>query len=273
MVDMHIHSENSDGEYKTSQIIEMLKRNNIDIFSITDHDNIDSYKEIKKLDIQNMIYIPGVEFSSVNDKYNCHILGYNIDCENKKIIEECEIIKKRKQEKIKTIINYLENEEKIYLTTEEQTKLKTKKGIIGRYDICKILIDRGYGNKKQIYDRYLTNIKNMKTHRSNIETITQIIKEADGISILAHPKKIEEEYKEDIENIIKNFIEKGIDGIEVYNSVHTLKDVKRYLQIAKKYNLLITGGSDFHGKSHPERVLGTTTQEKIKIKSSNIKLH
>ena len=70
----------------------------------------------------------------------------------------------------------------------------------------------------------------------------------------------------------KDFIEKGINGIEVYNSIHDLQDVKRYILLAKKYNLLITGGSDFHGDSHPERTLGTTTQEKIKIYSSNLKL-
>ena len=65
--------------------------------------------------------------------------------------------------------------------------------------------------------------------------------------------------------ILLEIFEKGIDGIEVYNSVHTLEDVKRYLLLAKKYNLLITGGSDFHGSTHPERILGYTTKQKIKI--------
>ena len=130
----------------------------------------------------------------------------------------------------------------------------------------------GYGKKQEIYEKYLSNIEGIKTHRSNIENITEIIKDANGISILAHPKEIEKDYKINIENIIEDFIEKGINGIEVYNSIHDLQDVKRYILLAKKYNLLITGGSDFHGASHPERTLGTTTQEKIKIYSSNLKL-
>ena len=77
----------------------------------------------------------------------------------------------------------------------------------------------------------------------------------------------------DIEEIIKDFIEKGIDGIEVYNTIHTLKDMRRYLNLAKKYNLLITGGSDFHGNSHPEREIGKTLLYKVTLNSSNLKLH
>lgn len=274
VVDMHIHTNNSDGQYSTLEILEMLKQKNIQLFSITDHDNVNSCIELEKIQLPEHIKnISGIEFSSINNKYNCHILGYDIDYKNTKLIKECETIKQRRVNKIKTIINYLEYTHNIYLSEEEQTLLFNKKGTIGRFDLCKILIEKGYGNKKEIYDKYLSNIEGIKTHRSNIEDITKIINDANGISILAHPKEIEEDYKINIEDIIEDFIEKGINGIEAYNSIHTLKDTKRYLLLAQKYNLLITGGSDFHGASHPERIIGTTTKEKIKIYSSNLKLH
>jgi len=274
MVDMHIHTNNSDGEYSTIEIVEMLKKLDVELFSITDHDNVDSCLELEKIDLQDKIrYIPGIEFSAINRIYNCHILGYNIDYKNINLINECETIKKRRQKKIKIIINHLEKNNNIFLTEQEKERIFNKKGTTGRFDLCKILMERGYGKKQEIYEKYLSNIEGVKTHRSNIEDITKIIKTSNGISVLAHPKEIEEDYKVNIENIIEEFIEKGINGIEAYNSVHELKDVKRYLQIAKKYNLLITGGSDFHGISHPERILGTTTTQKIKIYSSNLKLH
>ncbi len=274
VVDMHIHTNNSDGQYSTLEILEMLKQKNIQLFSITDHDNVNSCIELEKIQLPEHIKnISGIEFSAINNKYNCHILGYDIDYKNTKLIKECETIKQRRVNKIKTIINYLEYTHNIYLSEEEQTLLFNKKGTIGRFDLCKILIEKGYGNKKEIYDKYLSNIEGIKTHRSNIEDITKIINDANGISILAHPKEIEEDYKINIEDIIEDFIEKGINGIEAYNSIHTLKDTKRYLLLAQKYNLLITGGSDFHGASHPERIIGTTTKEKIKIYSSNLKLH
>ena len=274
MVDMHIHTNNSDGQYSTIEIIDMLIKKRINLFSITDHDNINSYKELENIILPpNMRYIKGIEFSSINNRYNCHILGYDIDYKNINLVNECEKIKQRRLKKIRIIIKRLEEKHDIYLTKEEKNRIFNKKGTTGRFDLCKILIEKGYGKKQEIYDKYLTNIPGIKTHRSKIETITDIIKQANGIPVLAHPKEIEETYKINIEDIIEEFIEKGIDGIEAYNSIHTLNDVKRYLLLAKKYNLFITGGSDFHGISHPERQIGTTTTEKIKIYSSNLRLH
>lgn len=275
MIDMHIHTKNSDGEFTTEEIVKMIQKNNITTFSITDHDNIKSCEEVEKIKIPKTItYIPGVEFSSKTDKYNCHILGYDINYNNEQIINECNIIRKRKIDKLKKLIKLIKEEYGIYITQEEEKEIFKKQGTIGRIDLCRLLIIKGYGTRREIYDKYLSNLKDIETHRSNIETITNIIKKSNGISILAHPKKIEKEYNVDIENIIEEFIERGINGIEAYNSVHNLKDVKRYLLLAKKYNLLITGGSDFHGIiNHPERILGYTTKEKIRINSSNIKLH
>jgi hypothetical protein len=273
MVDMHIHTNNSDGQYSTKEIIEMLKLLKADVFSITDHDNVDSCKEIENLDLGNMNYIPGVEFSSKNGIYNCHILGYDIDYNNKDLIDECKTIENRRKEKIQIIINHLRNKKNIYLTEEETSRILNKKGTIGRYDICKILMERGYGPKPIVYDNYLSNIEGVTTHRSNIETVTSVIKKANGVPVLAHPKEIEDTYNINIEDIIEDFIDKGIQGIEAYNTIHTLNEVRRYLYIAQKYDLFITGGSDYHGASHPERKLGKTTMYKVQLNSSNIKLH
>jgi hypothetical protein len=273
MVDMHIHTNNSDGQYSTKEIVKKLEILDTEMFSITDHDNIKSCTEMKNIDLpKKMKYIPGVEFSSINGIYNCHILGYNFDYNNTELIKTCENISERRLEKIKRIINHLENERDIEFT-EKELKNLYKKQTLGRYDVCKILMKKGYGTKPEIYDNYLTGIKGIKTHRIEIENVTQTIKSANGISILAHPKEIEEKYEVDIEEIIKDFIEKGIDGIEVYNTIHTLKDMRRYLLLAKKYNLLITGGSDFHGNSHPEREIGKTLLYKVTLNSSNLKLH
>ena len=273
VADMHIHTKNSDGQYSTIEIVEMVKKLEIELFSITDHDNITSCKEMERIVLpQNIKYITGVEFSAINNIYDCHILGYNFDYKNAKLIETCNEINTKRKEKIKTIINHLQQEKHIEFFIEELNNLYNKE-TVGRYDICKLLMERNLGTKSQIYDNYLTDIKDIKTHRIPIEKITEAIKTSNGVAILAHPKKIENKYNENLENIIKDFIEKGIDGIEVYNSIHTLEDIRRYLEIAKKYDLLITGGSDFHGESHPERKIGTITQHNFYINGSTIRLH
>ena len=273
MVDMHIHTNNSDGSYSTEEIVEMLRTLKAEMFSITDHDSVDACKEIEKLDIGDMIYIPGIELSSKNGMYDCHILGYYIDYNNEDLIRECELIRSRRLEKIDIILNYLQRVRKVRLSEEEKLKIYGKKGTIGRYDICKVLMDRNIGSKKIIYDRYLTNIKGIPSHRSEIDASISAIKKARGIPVLAHPKEIEQNYNINIEDIIEDFIEKGIEGIEVYNSIHNLREAKKYLALAKKYNLLITGGSDFHGESHPDRKLGRTTMYKVILNSSNLRIH
>ena len=92
--DLHIHSDNSDGELNVSEIIKELKRNNIKLFSITDHDNIDSIHELEKENLTDLSYIKGIEISAIlNNKYKMHILGYNIDENYQGIINIVEYIK------------------------------------------------------------------------------------------------------------------------------------------------------------------------------------
>jgi predicted metal-dependent phosphoesterase TrpH len=267
MVDMHIHTKYSDGDYTIPEIINKLKEKNIKLFSITDHDNINSCYEMENIKLENMTYIPGIEFSSKLNNIKCHILGYNIDYKNPIIQKECNKIKLRRINKIVKLVRHL-TENGIEITEEEFNNILYKNGTFGKIDICRILMKKGYGKKEEIYDKYLE--IPLPNHRSNASEIIKTIKQANGISVLAHPKEIEEEYRINIDDIIRKYIELGIDGIEIYNSIHTLKDVKRYIEIAKKYNLITTGGSDFHGSSHPERILGTTTTKQKILKINQI---
>lgn len=270
MIDMHIHTNNSDGELTVEQLVERIIRTQINMFSITDHDDIRSCELMKKIILpENIKYIPGIEFSSYLEEYNCHILGYNIDYNNNQLKNECRKIKLRKCKKIRQVLEYIRTIHNIEITVREEQEILNKQGTFGRMDICKLLMKKGYGGVSEIYDKYLT-IPNLYNHRSKAEKIIKTIKEANGVSVLAHPKEIEEDYKIDIEEIIEKFINLGLDGIEAYNTVHTLEDVKRYIALAKKYNLLTTGGSDFHGSTKPDRWLGYTTKSHIKIKKEQI---
>lgn len=256
MVDMHIHTVNSDGEYSTYDIVDKLINLNIKLFSITDHDNINSYYDMKNIVLpSDMVYVSGIEFSSFLNSYNCHILGYGFDNVDL-IIDECLKIRNRRINKVSCVIDHLKDLG-IYFSDSELSCIFDKHGTIGRFDVCKILMNRGFGSKSDIYDKYLDIA--LPTHRSELLTITDVIHRSGGISVLAHPKEIENDYNVDICDIVGGFLECGIDGIEAYNSVHSLSDVRRYLELASKYNLFVTGGSDFHGSSHPNRVLGRTT--------------
>ena len=99
----------------------------------------------------------------------------------------------------------------------------------------------------------------------------KVIKQASGIPILAHPKELELRYGIRLENIIKDLIKCGIKGIEVYHSIHDDKDIVRYLNIANKYNLLISGGSDFHS-SNSSKKLGLLSKEEYVIPYDNFSI-
>lgn len=269
MVDMHIHTKCSDGTYSTSEIIEMLKQLKMQLFSITDHDNITSCEEIKQIILpEDMIYVPGIELSATYKNYNCHILGYGINCRSKDLLDECALIKSKRRNKIKQILKYIRDTYGI-ITEEEEQAILAKKGTISRHEICNLLMQKKDEKRQAIYKKYLSP-KGLITHRSKSRKIIEVIHYAGGKAILAHPKEIERDYNIDIENIILELINQGLDGIEIYNSIHTKEDVIRYIEIAKKYGLLTTGGSDFHGTNKPEKKLGLTTTENIKIKKSDI---
>ncbi len=284
MIDMHIHTNNSDGTYSTREIIEMLKEIKIELFSITDHDDVSAYKEMNDILLpDNMNCIPGIEFSALHDKYNCHILGYDINCNNEELLRICNLIKAKRKRKIIQVLEYIRDtfskNSHTIITPEEEMKILNKKGTIGRYDICEILLQKpeNQGLKRsEIYDKYLTP-KGLIVHRIPSKIIIDTIHAAGGKAILAHPREVEDDYQIDIEKFIESLIAEGLDGIEIYNSIHTLGDVERYRDLAKKYDdiimdkfFLTTGGSDFHGTNKPKILLGKTTREHIKIKEKDI---
>ena len=113
-----------------------------------------------------------------------------------------------------------------------------------------------------VRDKFLKNLHCKTSYRENIKDVCNAIKLAGGIPVLAHPKELEIRYGILLDDVIEKLIENGIEGIEVYHSIHTKEDANRYLEIVKKYNLLISGGSDFHGNSKSNFSLGYLLKNK-----------
>jgi predicted metal-dependent phosphoesterase TrpH len=272
LIDLHIHTNNSDGELSTKDIIKKLEERNITTFSITDHDNIDSYEEVIKENTNELYYIKGIEISSILSGYNIHVLGYDFNDKCNKIQKIILNIANNRKLRILEITDILKSKYDINFNQEDIIQILNKKGAVGKPHIVELLNRYGYGSdNNEIYQKYLKGIKSETKYRISANKAIDSIRSDDGIAILAHPKDIENEYNIDLEKIIKNLIEIGINGIEVYNSLHNLDDIKRYLNIAKKYNLLVSGGSDYHGIfTKPNVELGNVSQEKINIKTLSI---
>ncbi|MCI8444370.1 MAG: PHP domain-containing protein [Clostridia bacterium] len=247
--DLHIHSIYSDGEYTPQQIIDRLIECGIGIFSITDHDNIESIKEMENVDTKGVIYIPGIEVSCEKDGYKMHILGYNVDGNNETLIEMCKNMKLRKNIRNLEIIQQLKDQFGVIISKEETEALLNAKSFVGQTTIAKLLTQKGQiPNVKYAFQNYFKYMDLKTPATTELSKAIEIIHSAGGYAVLAHPISIEREYGVNIEDIFEMFVDAGIDGIEIFNSKHTLSDIKRYVTLAKEEGLLISGGSDYHGE-------------------------
>ena len=266
--DMHIHTTNSDGEFSVKEIVKKLKSKNIKIFSITDHDSVNSINQIKDLDLEGLTYIPGIEISSVLDgKYELHILGYNIDPYNEELLEVLEYLKEYRINKFYEILKILKRRFNMTFKEEDIKAILKRNKNPGKPHIARMMVRYGYcSSVKEAFELYITKLKINVYNKMELKTVCKVIKKAGGIPVLAHPKTIENVYHIDIYDLMEEIKKAGIVGIEVFNSIHSYNDCKKYKQVAEDYNLLVTGGSDFHGANIKKDVrLGVVFNSKKNI--------
>lgn len=241
--DLHIHTLASDGHMSPEGVVQSACKHNLDIISITDHDTISGYRQAREtarnLDIQ---LLPGVEITADFDGRECHLLAYCFDPEHPLVNQLLNEQHRSRLKRGKWIINEL-SKKGLELDIEE-VKAEANGGNIGRPHIAAVLIDKGYvASFKEAFIRHLSDealgtIRNeYYSHHEVIETV----KKAGGAVVVAHPGKlytIEE---------LETLAEAGIDGIEFIHPSHDYKTQKRIEAFAKSHNLLVTGGSDYHG--------------------------
>lgn len=271
MIDLHIHSTFSDGDKNISELIDMLKAKKVELFSITDHDSVESIKVLET--IPNITYIPGVEMSAVSNGTKMHILGYGVDYDSK-LRNTCEFVQRTRKELALEILEDLIK--KGYRFTEEDMNYfyNTESTCVGKVEISKFLVKNGYApSVNKAFNEILGRYKIGPKIRQDAEKIIGEIKEHDGIAILAHPFEIVRKQNVVIDSVIDELVHYGLDGVEVFTTKHNdeEEDYIHKLCIAKK--LLISAGSDYHGPiAKPEieigdRVKGDEISEKIKKKS------
>jgi predicted metal-dependent phosphoesterase TrpH len=252
-LDLHMHTHYSDGEDSPEEVVCWAKENGIREMAITDHDNIDGVLEAKQCACEmNIIFHTGIEFSTENDKgIEMHLLGYDIDIENPRLKAVCrEIAAKRKNRNDKMLAKLNE------LCGIEEKDIVTRKGqsFIGRPMMARALVKKGFAkNFQDAFDSILERpeIKKIKKEKINVLEAIDVIKDAGGKAVLAHPgliksigKRGSEEFYENFDKLLENLVNEGLDGLECVYRKHTDEEEKRFIDIADKYNLWITRGSD-----------------------------
>lgn len=263
--DLHIHTYYSDSTFSPKEIIKIAKNKGLKALAITDHDNVEGIFEAQQEGERTGIeVIPGVELSVINKEHpdkDIHLLGYFIDYQNKNFLEVLEKFQQQRYFRVIEMVKKL-NDCGVEITFEEVRKISGR-GSLGKLHVAMVVYKNGrFNNLKEIFKKYLNYgcPAYVEKYHLEMEEAIEIIKNCRGIPVLAHPiySKCEE--------MVGNFVERGLMGVEVFHPEQNREDRRRLLQIAKKYNLLVTGGSDCHGLNKKETLIG-----KIKIDGEVIK--
>lgn len=259
MIDLHIHSNFSDGTDSIKEIIDKVIDKGIHTFAITDHDTIEGVQsllndksQLEILDKNNIRFIRGIEFSSIIDSDKIHILGYNCDLNNLDFLNVIEMGWQKRRDKYRLRLKTLKEQLGIEYSSNSLSEMNNLK-FIGKPIMANYLVKDGLFNDRQSAMRELSKLK-FATLETKIEAniVIPVISSAGGFAVWAHPLGGLQENRIDmakVEEIIQKLIPLGIKGMECYYNLYTEKECQELEAIAKKYNLFVSAGSDYHGKN------------------------
>ena len=253
--DLHTHSTASDGQYTPRELAGLVKKRGAEVWALTDHDNLDGLEEaVSAGGALGLRVLRGVELSA--DEYlNLHILGYDFSIS---MLETwIESLKKGRDDRKYRIRDFL-RAKGIEIPLDE-VDAEAAGGSVGRPHFAKVMLRLGYvSTRKEAFDRYLDTPEFQafeKGTKPSAQECVERIKAAGGKVSLAHPYQIMLG-SDSLEDVVKRLKGWGLDAIECYYPIHSPEQTLEYLNLAKKFDLHITGGSDFHGeKNKPDHPL------------------
>ena len=262
LADMHVHTTYSDGQYTPAEIIALAKAAGVKVISKTDHDTVGGTDEAAAAAEETGIhFISGVEISCKGSP-DVHILGYGIDHNEPNLVKACSAFVEYRNIRNQQIIDYLRSK-RVQITPDDVYAVETNANVVGRPHFARIMLNKGYVTTiQEAFAKYLATPEYMKAvHRKKPEAGKgiQYITQAGGLPCLAHPGYIKLPDAE-IDALVGELAHNGLRCIECWYSTHTGEQTQFFLRLAKKYNIIPTGGTDFHGPVYkPDINLGTVS--------------
>ena len=245
--DLHVHTPYSDGTDPLDEIIRQARGRRVSAIAVTDHDTTEALRHVPEH--EGVDIIPGIEFSTWHDGVSVHVLGYFIDIDFDELEDTLTSLKKERRERGLKIMDNLEKYEGIRIDRDIILS-KGPEHMVGRMDIARALVRmKLVKTPAQAFERYIGDGMPcyVSTRKISTAEAAHLIKRAGGIPVLAHP------------GVIRGFddydalIDTGLEGIEVFYPKHSQGERQFFYDLAVRRNILITGGSDFHGRATPGR--------------------
>jgi 3',5'-nucleoside bisphosphate phosphatase len=255
LIDLHSHTNESDGTFSPEQLIAEAVRSGVDALSITDHDTFAGYDAAREPARRAGVeLVSGIELSTKLYGHSVHLLGYfpagNGSSGIREWVEDMQASRRERNVRLAGRLRELG----IDITVEEAEA--RGRGMTGRPHFAQIMVEKGYvSNLRQAFDEYLDESAKGYVFRREpqFSEAVERIRAAGGIASLAHPIRV----RGDVPALLPELCDAGLNAIEAYHSDHGARETGLYLELARKYGLLVTGGSDFHGALKPEIRLGT----------------
>ena len=277
-IDLHVHTNYSDGLDSIKEVLRKAKENNVGYISLVEHYNVSSYNEACQLAGDDIVVIPGIELGADMSKYFvpgqknkhiCHLLGYYISKDICKLLDKYEL---DRYECVTNTISLL-NSQGIEIDLADVIANARDKKSIGRFDIALTLKALGYSKTAtEAYGKYLDHNDKSYVQRKKLEPedLVRAIRKYGGVPVLAHPKSLRLS-KEELDVFIEKLVKAGLCGIEVYNPNNSEAKRKELLEYCEKYDLIPTCGSDYHGGNRKPMIeIGRGIKDNLLIDDKSI---
>ena len=256
-IDLHVHSTYSDGTLTPNELVTRAKQFGLSSIALTDHDTIEGVEEAVNAGLENDLeIIPGVELSTEYMGKEIHIVGLFIDYTDENFKKELENLRNTRDNRNILLCKRFKDAG-FDISYEEMLELYPD-AVLTRAHFADILMKKGYvKSRNEAFDRYIGDRCPFYIKREKMEPATaiELIHNVSGVAILAHPV-LYHLGKEQMNKLMDYLCANGIDGLEAIYSTYTLGDELEMKRIAKEHNLLISGGSDYHGGNKPDIEIG-----------------
>ncbi len=252
--DMHIHTTKSDGTYSVRDVFEKAKKEGVEAIAITDHDTVGAVEEAESVCAEYGIeFIPGIELSAMHGSKEVHIVGLYMDRHDKDFRETLNYLQKKRMERNEKIVKKLKDNG-VSVDYDELFEMTENINTAGRLHLARLLIKKkAVANIKEAFNKYLGEGKAayVAKIKMTVPECVAMVRKNKGIPVLAHPSKL------GADEMIETWAKQGLMGVEAFHPDHRFEDSEKFLKIAEKCDLLVSGGSDSHGGAKDYTDIGT----------------
>lgn len=258
MIDLHVHSNHSDGTLSPAQLVSYAVEKGLTAFALTDHDTVSGIDEaLLAAASLPVTVLPGIEFSTCYEEKDIHVLGLLIDYKTPVFLSALADFIASRERRNEKMCAKLREYTGVDLTYE---KLQSAfpGAVITRAHYARYLLEQGIvKSMPEAFDRYIGDRAPCFIPREKVTPMqaVSLIKECGGVAVLAHPPLYRMSDAR-LDALVTRLTDCGLDGIEAIYSTYTAGEEAYMRFLAKKFSLIITGGSDFHGSNKPDIDLG-----------------